>query len=296
VIIYSLLFVIVLLGSYLLFRKKSQSNTLIGSISLILSNLSTGLLARILFEEIEKNGWTRDNPTILIVYLVLIIILWGIIYAILSNFYLKVLDNFVPIVSAISALIFSIAVSTAVCFLVSNYLKVDKISICSLCERISTFSLNESTKSFSFVPKNLQEIYSLPDNTQITLEDKVGERSMLNLINGERAKAGQRQLTENTKLLNLAQIYAQSMASTLRFSHVDVYNNGPEERAKNQNIIYTYLGENLAIAPDIETAHNSLMNSASHRRNVVSPNYHQIGIASYLLSTGSIIVVEEFSD
>ena len=282
-------------SAYFIFIKKSQSNVLFGSISLLATDFLSGIIAKQIFILLQRNGWSRDNFTIIAIYLIVIVILWGILYAILSNFYFRVLDNYAKILSIFSALIFSAAFSMAVCFLVSNATKTDGIYVCRQCQKIPVFYLPQNDKKI-YVPKNLQEAYLLPDDTRVILQDSIGQKSILNLINQDRLANGKQPLAENDRLEDLSKVYAQSIVYSLRFSHVDSNNDGPEERARRLNISYNFLGENLAIAPDYQTAHISLMNSPTHRQNILSGKFKKVGIASYLLSTGSIIVVEEFSD
>jgi uncharacterized protein YkwD len=44
------------------------------------------------------------------------------------------------------------------------------------------------------------------------------------------------------------------------------------------NIKYMLAGENLALAPDVEIAHNGLMNSPGHRANILNSDYGKVGI------------------
>ena len=43
-------------------------------------------------------------------------------------------------------------------------------------------------------------------------------------------------------------------------------------------INYQYAGENLALAPSTSLAMQGLMNSPGHRANILSPNFHKVGI------------------
>jgi len=47
---------------------------------------------------------------------------------------------------------------------------------------------------------------------------------------------------------------------------------------KAAGVSYRYAGENLAGAPTVEMAHNSLMNSPGHRANILNANFTKIGI------------------
>ena len=47
---------------------------------------------------------------------------------------------------------------------------------------------------------------------------------------------------------------------------------------KQYGIRFSYAGENLAGAPDVNTAHVNLMNSPGHRENILRPEFTKIGI------------------
>lgn len=45
-----------------------------------------------------------------------------------------------------------------------------------------------------------------------------------------------------------------------------------------QIVKFLSAGENIALAPTLETAHQSLMNSPGHRRNILDPDFGRVGI------------------
>ena len=45
-------------------------------------------------------------------------------------------------------------------------------------------------------------------------------------------------------------------------------------------ISYSIAGENLALAPSVVRAHDGLMNSSGHRRNILDPAFTKIGIGA----------------
>ncbi|GAB6157174.1 hypothetical protein JCM39194_03740 [Desulfotomaculum varum] len=104
------------------------------------------------------------------------------------------------------------------------------------------------------------------------------EQAMLNLINQERRAAGLQPLVYDAKLTELARLKAQDMITNNYFSHTSPTYGSPFDMMKNAGITYRYAGENLAGAPDVNTAHKNLMNSPSHKANILKPEYTKVGI------------------
>lgn len=105
------------------------------------------------------------------------------------------------------------------------------------------------------------------------------EQQMLDLVNQERAKAGVAPLKVDMRLVQTARTKSQDMIDNKYFAHTS------PKLGEFHVIIrqavgsdYSYLGENLAGAPAVQTAHNLLMNSEGHRKNILNPNYTHIGI------------------
>ena len=62
------------------------------------------------------------------------------------------------------------------------------------------------------------------------------------------------------------------------FSHIAPDGSDPAKRIERGGVSFTYVGENLAYAPSVETAHEGLMESPGHKRNILDPKYRRIGI------------------
>jgi uncharacterized protein YkwD len=104
---------------------------------------------------------------------------------------------------------------------------------------------------------------------------------LLLLTNLERQKAGLNILCLNTKLSEAAQNKAMSMALNGYFSHT-----GPQGQSFDFWITatgykYTRAGENLAVNfKNIEDAHTAWMKSPSHKKNVLNPDFTELGFGS----------------
>lgn len=101
---------------------------------------------------------------------------------------------------------------------------------------------------------------------------------MVDLVNAERAKNGVAPLTVNYKLTGVARIKAQDMIDNNYFAHNSPTYGSPTDMMKKFGITYRTAGENLAGAPDVDTAHKNLMNSSGHRANILNGNFKEVGI------------------
>ncbi|MGQ9823835.1 MAG: CAP domain-containing protein [Desulfotomaculales bacterium] len=104
------------------------------------------------------------------------------------------------------------------------------------------------------------------------------EQKMVELVNQERAKYGLAPLKVNMELVRVARLKAQDMVENNYFSHTSPTYRSPFEMMKQFGISYWTAGENLAGAPSVEVAHQSLMNSSGHRANILNPSFTQVGI------------------
>jgi uncharacterized protein YkwD len=67
----------------------------------------------------------------------------------------------------------------------------------------------------------------------------------------------------------------------------------PFDRIRAAGIRYDVAGENLALAPSAAAAHQGLMDSPSHRANILSADYTSVGIAAVRGPYG-LMVAQEF--
>ena len=57
------------------------------------------------------------------------------------------------------------------------------------------------------------------------------------------------------------------------FAHVDQTGTTPFDRMRAGGVSFRAAGENLALAPTVQIAHDGLMNSPGHRANILNPRY-----------------------
>ncbi len=121
---------------------------------------------------------------------------------------------------------------------------------------------------------------------------------MLELINLERINENRDPLQFNQAFSDVAQNYAYKMYTEGFWCHQDP-NNGyyatdrlREVGFRGKNI--ADVSENLAISSTIYSAHESLMNSESHRKTILEISFNRVGIGIISGPTG-LIVVQIFS-
>lgn len=122
--------------------------------------------------------------------------------------------------------------------------------------------------------------------------------AIISLVNKARNIQGVLPLSENSKLDKVAADKLQDMVEKKYFAHTSPEGKSPWYWFGKNKYDYEYAGENLAI--DFMTAekqHEAWMNSETHRKNILNPNFTEIGVA---VGTGeidghvSIIAVQTF--
>ncbi len=117
-----------------------------------------------------------------------------------------------------------------------------------------------------------------PDSGSDTSFMNADEQRMLDLVNEERVKVGLPPFKANPELVRLARLKAQDMINLGYFAHTSPTYGSPFEMMKAAGVAYSYAGENLAGAYNVDVAHNSLMNSPGHRANILNSNFKEVGI------------------
>lgn len=114
---------------------------------------------------------------------------------------------------------------------------------------------------------------------QLTV-DTASEKRMFDLVNAERQKQGIKPLVWDDKRAQVGRMHSEDMFRRGYFSHYSPEGKDVGDRLEAAGISYTVAGENLALAPDVSRAHTGLMNSEGHRRNILDPAFHKIGIGA----------------
>jgi uncharacterized protein YkwD len=122
------------------------------------------------------------------------------------------------------------------------------------------------------------------------------EMEMLGLVNAERTERGLRPLSGDPVLTKMARDHSLDMCERRYFSHYSPEGEDVAGRARKEGLSYRVVGENLALSPDLISAHEGLMESPGHRQNILSPEYSRIGIGIYHDGTLGLMVTQNFAD
>jgi len=117
----------------------------------------------------------------------------------------------------------------------------------------------------------------LPEKLNLNINAQA-ENEMFTLVNQERVKAGVKPLRIDPKIVPVARAHSKDMFERRYFAHIDPDGKDAGDRLAEAGIRYQVAGENLAYAPDVKTAHEGLMNSEGHRKNILSPEFSRVGI------------------
>jgi uncharacterized protein YkwD len=162
-------------------------------------------------------------------------------------------------------------------------------------ESIFSPVVRDSLAFMTIHPKSNESV-NLKFSTKDHTVDEESETAMFADVNRERLARGEPILVQDAKLRDLARRYGEAMIEGGFFSHVGKDGSSPASRATAAYIVYSVIGENLAFAPDESYAHNGLMNSEGHRANILSKDYHKLGVGVIDAGMYGKVFVQEFSD
>ncbi|MED0752075.1 CAP domain-containing protein [Bacillus amyloliquefaciens] len=122
------------------------------------------------------------------------------------------------------------------------------------------------------------------DNTNNTSEKTPSsvsayEKKVVELTNAERQKQGLKPLQIDEKLSKSAHAKSQDMKDKNYFDHQSPTYGSPFDMMKSFGITYKTAGENIAKGqPTPEAVVKAWMNSEGHRKNILNPEFTQIGV------------------
>ncbi|WP_075809194.1 CAP-associated domain-containing protein [Paraclostridium sordellii] len=137
---------------------------------------------------------------------------------------------------------------------------------------------NSKVRSYQIIDKNIEnktsDIYPV-FNEQLKYSF---EMQTIDLINSERDKNDLDRLTFSEKAKISSEKHSEDMKENNYFDHLNKENETPFDRIKKEDIIYSIAGENIA-AGQINSvyAHEALMNSLGHRKNILG-DYENVGV------------------
>ena len=117
---------------------------------------------------------------------------------------------------------------------------------------------------------------------------------MLELVNSERTAAGLQPLAADPELTEVARQHSADMFKRGYFAHVTPENRSPFDRIREADVRFLTAGENLALAPTVQLAHNGLMNSPGHRANILPSSFGRVGIGIMDGGMHGLMVTQNF--
>ncbi len=137
--------------------------------------------------------------------------------------------------------------------------------------------INDALTYFTVEPNSKSTIALKNGIDKLTI-DTTSETQMFAMVNNERSKVGASTLTWEPRLVVVARNYARDMWERHYFSHYSPEGKNVADRLDAAGIQYQIVGENLAMAPTVQTAMTGLMNSQGHRENILNPKFKKVGI------------------
>lgn len=125
------------------------------------------------------------------------------------------------------------------------------------------------------------------------------ERTAFDLINGVRSKHGLQPLAWNDDIAAISRVHSRNMAEFNFFSHKGLDNKMVSDRADDLGARkWRAIGENIAFnrgyKDPITKAVELWLDSPSHRRNLLDPNWKESGIGIAIAEDGSYYLTQVF--
>ncbi|MFA5777633.1 MAG: CAP domain-containing protein [Parcubacteria group bacterium] len=134
--------------------------------------------------------------------------------------------------------------------------------------------------------------------SHIALASEINKDSIIQLVNKSRTEDNVEALSENENLDQVAKDKLDDMIKNNYFAHTSPSGITPWSWFEKNKYDYKYAGENLALGfSSVESEHQAWMNSPTHKKNILNPNYKEIGVAvgkGIIDNNLVILAVQEF--
>ncbi len=122
------------------------------------------------------------------------------------------------------------------------------------------------------------------------------EQLMFEIINRTRVEEGLPPLRYDRRLAVVARSHSQDMMQNEFFAHVSPDRGDLSRRLDLAEIKAKRFSENIADNRDIGAAHRGLMDSPAHRRNILDPGLHRVGIGIVKADDGQLFITQDFAE
>jgi uncharacterized protein YkwD len=167
----------------------------------------------------------------------------------------------------------------------------------TLEDKLASLLHDDSLKSLSYRIVGTEESTSTALNYTVADPkiDTEGELKMLALTNAVRHDQNVGLLIPNPELQAVARAHAKDMLNRGYFAHVSPEGKDALARIQDANIAVFSVGENLASAATVDIAEGGLLASPGHRKNILNPDFNQVGIGVLDAGKHGKMVVEVFA-
>lgn len=152
------------------------------------------------------------------------------------------------------------------------------------------------TINFITVKPGEREIVDLRFQAKNLTADPISEQKMFELVNKERKAKGLAALVFDNRLRDVARAHAKDMLNRGYFSHYTPEGLSPFDRMVQADISFNVAAENLAFAPNMTLAHDGLIKSTGHRKNILNGEFRKVGIGVIDAGIYGKMFVQEFTD
>ena len=101
-------------------------------------------------------------------------------------------------------------------------------------------------------------------------------------------------MAADTALRRVARLHSEDMFRRGYFPHYTPEGLSPFDRIRKFKVPFRAAGENLAVAPSLQVAHEGLMNSPGHRANILRPQFGRVGIGIMTGGFHQIMITQNF--
>jgi uncharacterized protein YkwD len=135
-----------------------------------------------------------------------------------------------------------------------------------------------------------------PKKAPISADVRDGEQLMFDLINQARAQARLPALVYDDRLSETARQHSEDMFQNEYFAHDSPTVGNIGERMAKAGISARKFTENIANNQDLAAAHQELMDSPAHRKNILDPDLTRVGVGIVRAGNGQLLVTEDFME
>ena len=136
---------------------------------------------------------------------------------------------------------------------------------------------------------------SIPPVESLELAERPGSaRELFEKLNRARVEEGIGPVAWSAGLAGVAALHGWEMYESGYFSHASPVTGSVGGRLEAEGIPFRVVGENLALSPTVESVHEGLLASPSHRATMLDPRFTRVGVSA-LEGPFGLMVVQVFS-